>query len=485
MRLVFTVTTLAVIVCVDSACATKRPPIIPPVAVVPAAPVVDVEGLMRRGCFRCLEQAMAAATGDQAFEVAALLTLRAKELGLPYDAYLAKAKALVPADPAYAVYLEILDAAAVDPLTGERYLTADQSVVSAIRVVAGSPGAPVRARPLSDVAKGWRDTLTMSAPGSSMLRGYALILASCAARSFGDRTPPVIPDLPDREAPLLRYRAGLCDNVAGLRKLRDEDEEFVDADFVLGRVALGGRVPDLDDALGRIQNVATAFPDSLAIASVLGEVYQEREEWPEALAAFDNVIMRMPQHREALLGRTVALSHLGRYADAVASATTMIDLGAWFLGEAHYWRAYNEFQLQQYPVARVDTDRAKSLMVNAAVFVLSGLVEWNERRLPTAESELVEALKMDLGRCDAARYLGRVRIQRSEKPEAMAALKQAIQCFDLSITARQTLMADIQAGTATEATKARIVAGHQRAIAAAIKDRDECVQNLAALENAK
>jgi tetratricopeptide (TPR) repeat protein len=154
----------------------------------------------------------------------------------------------------------------------------------------------------------------------------------------------------------------------------------------------------------------------------------------------------MPEHREALLGRTIARSRLPRYDDAIAAASRMIDLGSWFLGEAYYWRAWNEFSVQRYGDARRDADSARSRMVNAAMFLLSGLIEWNERRLPTAESEFEEALKMDFGRCDAAQYLGRVRVQRNRVPEALAALQQAMQCYDLSITLRRKIISDIQSG---------------------------------------
>jgi len=247
-------------------------------------------------------------------------------------------------------------------------------------------------------------------------------------------------------------------------------------------MALGTPPADLDEALRWMQSARAAFPASLAIATSLARVHDDREEWNDALTTYEAVIAALPQHRDALLGRTIALSHLARHDDAIASATRMIELGDWLLGEAYYWRAWNEFSLQQYPPAREDTDRAKSRMINASVFVLSGLVEWNLLRLPTAESELEEALKMDFGRCDAARYLGRVRVQRNKAPEALAAFKQAIQCFDLSITVRRKIIADLQAGTGTDATKARLIAGHQRAIDSSTADRDECQRNMAALE---
>ncbi|HTM04989.1 MAG TPA: tetratricopeptide repeat protein [Vicinamibacterales bacterium] len=464
-----------------SACAPKATAPVAPVVTVPAAPAVDVAGLIRHGCFKCLERAADAAQGEQAFEVAALLTLRAKELGLPYRGYLARARALAP-DERFNIYLEILDAAPTDSLSGDQYVT-DPTLASATRADRGAVGAPQRVN-IGDRARAWRDVLP-GAPGSPMLRGYATLMANCMARPFGDSNPPAADQaVADREAPLLRYRADLCGRIDDLRKLREEDSDFVDADLPIARLAANGRIPDLDEALTHIQSAAAAFPDSLAIADVLGAVHEEREEWTDALAAFDGVIARMPQHRDALLGRTIALSRLGRYEDGMAAATTLLDLGSWYLGEAYYWRAWNEFQLQRYPVARTDTDQAKSLMVNAAVFVLSGLIEWNERRLATAEGELLEALKIDLGRCDAARYLGRVRLQRRELPQAIAAFKQAIQCFDLTITARQKLIADIEASAATPGTKARLVAGHERAIVSAMHDRDECVQNLADSEKA-
>jgi len=75
-----------------------------------------------------------------------------------------------------------------------------------------------------------------------------------------------------------------------------------------------------------------------------------------------------------------------------------------------------------------------------------------------------------------------VRMQRNKPPEAIAAFKQAIQCFDLAITVRQTLISSIQNGAGSEATKARLIAGHQRAIDSSITDRTECQQNMAILE---
>ena len=464
---------------IAAGCAVRQPAA-PARAAAPASPAVDVTALIRHGCFTCLEKALAAAEGEQAFEVAALLTLRAKELGLPYSGYRERAGTLAPADPRYLTYLQAIDAVPVDPLSGERYQP-DSIVVAAATLADRGGTPPVRLPPVSERVSVWLGALR-TGPGSAVFRRYVELAISCgAARGSDTAGPDAIPA--DADAPVLIYRVSACgQQPEQLRALRSGDPEFVDADFTLAKFALGARPADLDEALQHMQSAHEHFPASLAIATALGSVHEQREEWIEALAAYDNVLRQMPEHRDALLGRTVSLSRQRRHEEAIASATRMIELGAWFLGEAHYWRGWNEFSLQRYPEARVDADRAKTLMLNAAVFVLSGLIEWNERRLPGAETEFEAGLNMDFGRCDAAQYLGRVRVQRGRIPEALEAFRQAIQCFDLSITLRRKLVADIQAGPGSEATKARLAASHERAITAAIADRGECTQNIAALE---
>jgi hypothetical protein len=131
-----------------------------------------------------------------------------------------------------------------------------------------------------------------------------------------------------------------------------------------------------------------------------------REEWTEALDAYDATLALVPTHRDALLGRAVTLSHLARHGEAVAAATRILELGSWFTGEAYYWRAWNEYHLARIEEARIDTDKAKGLMHNASVLVLSGMIEWHERRLDESEAELQDALTLDAGQCEAAFLLG-------------------------------------------------------------------------------
>ena len=222
----------------------------------------------------------------------------------------------------------------------------------------------------------------------------------------------------------------------------------MDADLALGRYALeDGTSPDQDEALRRFQSALSAFPNSPAIATTLGLLYQAREEWPQALDGFRRRPGRVaaPRRRFAM-GRTISLSNLGRREEAIETATRMIEAGQWFVGEALYWRAWNELQLNQLTAARNDADRARTMVANAPMFVLSGLIDWRLRRLDTAEDEFQRALTMDFGQCEAAHYMGVVRAERASLPEATAALTQARQCYDLSLTLRREAIDKILGG---------------------------------------
>jgi hypothetical protein len=79
----------------------------------------DVSALIERGCYRCLEHAyreVVEADADQVrlapqvFEAALLLAARSKELGLPYEPWLERARAVIPAGPDWSDYLAIVQA---------------------------------------------------------------------------------------------------------------------------------------------------------------------------------------------------------------------------------------------------------------------------------------------------------------------------------------------------------------------------------------
>jgi tetratricopeptide (TPR) repeat protein len=434
-------------------CAGRTPPL------VPAAPspvtLGEVSNLILQGCYHCFEKAyevaQAGGAGPQAFEAAALLVLRSKELGLPGEEWLERARALAIADPSSPLYIEIVDTIPPDRLSENKEALFDIS----------------RRRRARERLMTWRDALR-SGSGSDAFRAYLDVSLVCAfgtlietEQSFSGSVDPVA------MTPLIQYAIGICGptHAERLAALRAADAELADADFALGRYALEDPInPNPEEALMRLESAARAFPRSPAIATRVGNLYRLWEDWTPALAAYDAALAVAAGHPEATIGRAISLSRLERSEDAISAATRLIDGGQWLLGEAYYWRAWNELRVGRHELARADADRARTLMANAAVLVLSGVIEWRLGRLETAERDFQGALTIDLGECEASLNLGIVRDQRGKLIEALSAFKQAGQCYDLSIALRREAIAKILAGTGTDTLKARDTARHRRVL---------------------
>ena len=95
----------------------------------------------------------------------------------------------------------------------------------------------------------------------------------------------------------------------------------------------------------------------------------------------------------------------------MAGATSLIDENKWLVGDAFYWRAWNEFTLGRLDESERDVEQAKQRVRWSGVWVLSGLVQWRKQRPAVAESELLQAVKMASDDCEAASYLGSLRAE--------------------------------------------------------------------------
>lgn len=428
-----------------------RGPAVPAIQPIPSTD--DLSALIRHGCYRCLQEAFdkAQARGarEHAFEAAALLVLRSKELGLPYNEWLEFARTLGDVDSR--PVLTMIEALPPDAASGDP---------DAVLNVAGR----VQAR--TSLTQ-WRETL-QTGPWSEVFRAYLDVSLVCAfgrlnanEQSFAGPLDAVA------EAPIYQYRIGICDNGqwARLAEFRARYADYVDADYALGRYAFEDPVnPNQEEGLRRLQLAAAAFPQSPSIATMIGNVYRAWEEWTPALEAYDRAIALSPSHPDALIGRTISLSRLDRPDEAIETASRIIDGGQWRRGEAYYWRGWNHLVRGAYQPARSDTDQAKGLMANAAVFVLSGAIEWRLQRRESAEKEFEQALVMDLGECEAAFNLGVVREELGKAAAAVAAFTQSRQCYDLSIALRRDVISKLRSAPGNETTRNRAAALHERAL---------------------
>jgi tetratricopeptide (TPR) repeat protein len=401
---------------------------------------------------------------------------------MPGDLWAERAKAVTGADGSRNQLLLMAAAVRPDVLSGDR-----DSMLA-------SPAEVSRTRAL---VPAWRQTLaavSSTAAGSNDARSKEfrtyLEASLVCTYSSPDQRDAFVKAMGEGLVPLLEYRAAFCQFADAARLEPLVESGFVDAEFPLGKAALDGgadiyataATKDYEQALRRLQAVVAEFPESLSARTLIGNIYLEYEEWQAATTAFDAVLALLPSHPDALLGRTNSVSRLGRYQEGIDTATRLIERGNWYVGQALYWRAWNYNALKNYPTARVDANRAKTLMVNAGVFLLSGLIDWSLEQRPTAETEFETALTMDFGQCEAAFYLGGVRAEMRKAPEGIAAFKQANQCYDLATTVRRKLIESVLAGKASEQTKARQIASHQRAITANDERKGQATRLIGELE---
>ena len=395
-----------------------------------------------------------------------MLTLRAKELGLPYDEWLAAARTAAAAEPERAGLVEIIEAIPLDPLSGAR----DEILLRLAPRMRGAAAAT------------WLDSLE-TASVSPAVRRYLELALRCSGAGSPEKPDAALP--PEvLEIPVVRFRLGMCGNAYAhhLRALREGDPEFIEVDYPLGRYARQiVPYPDLDEAIRRLDAAAKALPASPAIATSLGDTLESIDEWTSALRAYDAAIALVPDHPDALRGRLVSLSNLNEHVPAIETATRMMQ-GRWYLRDAYYWRAWNHLQLDNLNDARADGDRMKSLGVNSRIYLLSGLIDWRLRRLESAEVEFEQSIAMDGGQCEAATFLGGVRNERGKSPEALAAFTFAKPCWELTITLRRESIKVLQASNAPEAYKIREITRHERGIAQAEKRRDEAANGIELLQ---
>lgn len=450
------------------ACAARTP-----VAPAPAAvdPRPGIAQLVERGCYGCLEEAFAAARAagldEPAFEAALLLALRSKELGLPHEPWIAQARDRTPAGPEWRDYIDIVLSVPPDPLSADREDLLKE--------------ATTYRRPRETLER-WRQWLT-GGPASGLFRAYLDISLACGPLLYRQRDAAMDAALQAfGTLPLVEYRVGICGRTERLAQALVAEPALVEAHFELGRAELQREQADYDEALRRFRLVHEAFPRSATVAAAIGMVHQQREDWPEAIAAYQAATTLVPTHRDALLGLAISLSHLSRHNDAIEAATGLIDLGFWFVADAHYWRAWNQYRLEDVSAARRDIDRAKALEPTPQTLLLSGLVAWRQQQIAAAEAEFQAALDQDYGLCDAATYLGGVRAERRRWPESLAAFQHAEQCSALSIAASRKAVAELAATEASARSHARRIASLERAIAEAERRRDEASRNAALIQ---
>lgn len=268
---------------------------------------------------------------------------------------------------------------------------------------------------------------------------------------------------------LLAFEAatGPSPRIAELEKLLAADPDFAEIHYYLGDGAL---------AAGRLLTAETHFraaldkvPDSLSLLISLAKTAFQMEEFEACLEWNDRALAPLATYRDALLGRGLALGYLGRNEEALAVLGRLLELGTYYMGEGHYWTAWNLHQLGRLEEARRAVEAARVFLVGvAAVETLSGTIAYGQGRLEDAEKDLRRALDLDPSESDAAYALGRLYADRKAWLDSGVYFAGAAMALEDKEKGLEARVAEIEASTMAPERKARLTA-RKKAQAAALR----------------
>jgi len=461
-------TAAVITVMLASACA--RP--LPPAAVVPPAPtpaqrLSSADELVRAGCLDCLIAAYgeydllrgfpaardAAVAG--AVRSAALIALDVLS-GLEVDdGYGERARALLIGAPNLPNWLgTLLDVIAVLPA----------SVGGIIRTPTSELDLD-RARVLRANRSAWEARLRELAPIDE-LAAYTWLAFSCGATETRELSLDdlVAPTETFEGSALIRFKRSICRgiDVESLLKLRDGDSRFAEVSYYLGVMAVSER--KLDDADRHFQEAYGWRAQWPSLTQSIANIAMTAEEFERSLDFYDKTLELEPHAVDAMLGKVRALTYLGRNHEAIATSDLLI-ADRWFVGDARYWRALNESELDLNEEAWVDVEAAARLVVNAQVPKLAGLIAYRRQQLDVSRAKFEESRMRNPNDCETTFYLGVVLAeQRSWTPTAEI-LNEAAKCLESNDKAYHEEIAAIQASSDPPARKAGKIARREQYIA--------------------
>ena len=460
----------ALAILLSSACARPLPP--PAAASPPSTPaqrLASADELVRAGCLDCLIAAYgeydllrtfpgardAALSG--AVRSAALIALRERELGLVDGGYGERARALLIGAPNLPNWMSmLLDIIAVLPA----------SVGGIIRTPTSDLDLD-RARVLRANRAAWDTRLRELAPIDE-LAAYVWMAFSCGATETRDLTLDELaePAATFKDTSLIAFKRAICRGIEPepLKALHTRDARFGEVPYYLGLLAVSQR--KLDDADRRFEEAYAWRTQWPSLTQSIANVAMTAEDFERSLSFYNQTLELEPHAVDAMLGKARALTYLGRNHEAIAATDALI-ADRWFVGDARYWRALNESELDLNDEAWVDVEAAAKLLVNAQVPKLAGLIAYRRQQLELARAKFDESHTRNPTDCETTFYLGVVLAEQRAWGRTADVLNEAATCLEGNDKAYNEEIALIQASGDPPALKAAKIGRREQYIAKA------------------
>jgi tetratricopeptide (TPR) repeat protein len=398
------------------------------------------EAEFRAGCLDCLERALAQyltlrsdqtvgpAATQSAARAALLIAVRENELGLLDSVRLQLAHDLVPSpSEAVSVLVEAADALSSKPRGPSR-----------------SPSTDAESRASVAIARNqgrWLPVIRQLMP-DDLVADYLWLGLACGSFGFD------VPDRSDRPAilgaaldvPLIRFKnASSCTlERPDLLALAEADPRFVETQYLLGISAFATQLmTGADEAETRFQTAYAWRSNWPSLTMAIANLALTAENFDRAAEFYGKTLVLVPDYPEALLSSMRAFTYAGRHTDAIQSADRLLAINR-SPGDARYWRALNEEQIDQHDAAWDDIERAAEAMVSPDVPKLAGIIAINRRQLDVARQRLELSLSARPTDCETAFYLQAVLTQQAQWTESSRVAANAAACFDADLARLST-----------------------------------------------
>jgi tetratricopeptide (TPR) repeat protein len=356
-----------------------------------------------------------------AIRTAALLAIREREMGTFDSGYLARARQLAVPDPVLqrelGLLLEIADTL---PLRREGLAAADE--IEELR----------RMQTATRNRDAWVEQLRSRAAGDA-LSAYLWLAFNCAyvptAEHAIERWRGATS--PWQHTPLIAFKASTCGlypNASALTRLLEDDTRFLEIHYFLSFAhAFSGRI---DEAVAHRLKAYSWQPFWPAVTHALGLDYIAVEEFDTAIDFFEKTLDLVPADANATLNKAKALTYAGHFTRALETLEALLLPGDAFSGEARYWRAVNEWHLQRTDEAWADIELAATMLQNAAVPKLAGLIAYRRKELKVSRERFELAWQRDRQDCEIGFYLGAVTTELTWWTRTTAVLPETIHCLE-------------------------------------------------------
>jgi tetratricopeptide (TPR) repeat protein len=311
---------------------------------------------------------------------------------------------------------------------------------------------------------------------------YMYLVLRCAyANPYGlmDELAEVSAAYPD--SLLLKYKLAICPEKKTdlLETILAENPRFYEAAYFLGEEAL--LQGHLLKAERYLLSAYEGIQESPQITISLATVAFGTEEFGRSLGYFEKTLELSPDYRDALLGKAVCLSYLGRPEEAIRVCRRIIGLGFWLIGESFYWMAWNQHELKDNVAAMESVEQAKGrLPTSTEVFTLSGTIALENGDLVKAEKDLKEALEYDPANGEAMLQLGNLYVLKKDWPSSAVSFEKAAFFYQEAAADMEAKIADLKKSELAAERKDRLLRRKARQLERTILTEATAFYNAAA-----